>query len=146
MTQTFARLEAAMNRPAWAEDPRDAAIQAIPVLKPNTPKVCGHSTSNGRSPGGTTARFLCTFGVCWACRGELSRIVCDAFSPFFLRRFLHAPLPRRGETEMWVCVKVLQCRFDVNTLHRDESAAHLAPNDIGRVTPGTTAPPSHDGD
>jgi len=34
-----------MNRPAWVEDPRDAAIQAIPVLKPNTPKVCGHSTS-----------------------------------------------------------------------------------------------------
>ena len=37
-------------------------------------------------------------------------------------------------------VKDLQYRLDVNTLHRDESAEHLALNDIGRVTLRTTQP------
>ena len=37
-------------------------------------------------------------------------------------------------------VKDLQYRLDVNTLHRDESADHLALNDIGRVTLRTTQP------
>jgi bifunctional enzyme CysN/CysC len=37
-------------------------------------------------------------------------------------------------------VKELQYRLDVNTLHRDESAAALGLNDIGRVTLRTTAP------
>ena len=34
----------------------------------------------------------------------------------------------------------LQYRFDVATLHRDESATELALNDIGRVRLRTTAP------
>jgi bifunctional enzyme CysN/CysC len=37
-------------------------------------------------------------------------------------------------------IKDLQYRFDVNTLHRDESATQLGLNEIGRVTMRTTAP------
>ena len=37
-------------------------------------------------------------------------------------------------------VRGLQYRLDVNTLHRDESAAELKINDIGRVPPRTTVP------
>jgi len=41
-------------------------------------------------------------------------------------------------------VKDLRYRFDVNTLHRDESAAQLGLNEIGRVTLRTTAPLFYD--
>jgi bifunctional enzyme CysN/CysC len=37
-------------------------------------------------------------------------------------------------------VKDLNYRFDINTLHRDESASELSMNEIGRVTLRTTAP------
>ena len=37
-------------------------------------------------------------------------------------------------------VQSLQYRLDVNTLHRDESAASLALNDLGRVTLRTAVP------
>ena len=37
-------------------------------------------------------------------------------------------------------VKDLQYRLDVNTLHRDESAAELTLNEIGRVQLRTTVP------
>jgi bifunctional enzyme CysN/CysC len=37
-------------------------------------------------------------------------------------------------------VQSLQYRLDVNTLHRDEGAAALALNDLGRVTLRTAAP------
>ena len=37
-------------------------------------------------------------------------------------------------------VKELQYRLDVNTLHRDESAASLGLNEIGRVRLRTTVP------
>jgi len=41
-------------------------------------------------------------------------------------------------------VKDLHYRFDVNTLHRDESATQLGLNEIGRVTLRTTAPLFYD--
>lgn len=37
-------------------------------------------------------------------------------------------------------IKDLQYRFDVNTLHRDDSATQLGLNEVGRVTIRTTAP------
>jgi bifunctional enzyme CysN/CysC len=37
-------------------------------------------------------------------------------------------------------VRDLQYRLDVNTLHRDESAAQLGLNDVGRVRLRTTQP------
>ena len=41
-------------------------------------------------------------------------------------------------------VTELQYRFDVNTLHRDESAKELGLNEIGRVRLRTTAPLFYD--
>jgi sulfate adenylyltransferase subunit 1 len=46
------------------------------------------------------------------------------------------------QTSKWVrgLVKDIQYRLDVNTLHRDDSAATLTLNEIGRVTLRTTQP------
>ena len=69
---------------------------------------------------------------------DLDAMVCwMADEPLRPRQRLRSSTPPARCAPM---VKDLQYRLDVNTLHRDEAAAELGLNDIGRVRLRTTQP------